>query len=390
MKRLARWMSVVLPPFWMMGLAIALAATHFVLELGMSALISWKIDKSLALVEFPTNYAGTVALIMSGFAVWRVMAFHPGFRYNYAKWLKTTSWTASRPLPLGPAHLVWQDLIVVLVATIGCSATEHWQIAAPMFFFVYCMFLFLANAMAGVYWSTYASLALMSSLWLAVNHLWFAAAIGLALYVVCYFGFKQSLPSYSWTDSVRWELNMLKELASLRTTNWPRIDVSAFGKLQEWKESRHAWLLSLLIAWFAFCVSFRYLADCGIGDRLAFPRELPLWLFLFGWLCCSVRALLYCSKHWSPISLMGRLWTGRLIVPGYDRVFVAPLLALATSYVLPRWLIALAVPLPLVAALSVFVILAITSVMGPTLSDWQLTGEHRISSQKPGPKWIQL
>ena len=50
-----------------------------------------------------------------GYAVYRVAAFHPAFRTDYYEWLRGTPWTSRKPLPLGPIHVVWQDLLMLAV-----------------------------------------------------------------------------------------------------------------------------------------------------------------------------------------------------------------------------------------------------------------------------------
>ena len=44
-------------------------------------------------------------------------------------------------------------------------------------------------------------------------------------------------------------------------------------------------------------------------------------------LAIAARLFIYCNGYLPPISLTGRLATGRWLNPGYDQIFVAPLLA---------------------------------------------------------------
>src|SRR5262245_22736690 len=53
---------------------------------------------------------------VGGYAVYRVAGFHPGYRAGYYLWLRGTPWSSQKPLPMGPVHLVWQD--VLLLATV--------------------------------------------------------------------------------------------------------------------------------------------------------------------------------------------------------------------------------------------------------------------------------
>ena len=91
-----------------------------------------------------------------------------------------------------------------------------------------------------------------------------------------------------------------------------------------------------------------------------------------------IRVIRYCGNYWPPISILGRLTTGRLLLPRYDRVFVAPLLAFVVlftglSYSLENrttgtW------DMPLVLTVCLWLNLC----LGPKLLDWRLTGGHRL------------
>ena len=57
---------------------------------------------------------GFAALFATAYTVYRLAAFHPALRPGgYYKWLSGTPWTSAKPLPLGPIHLVWQDVLLV-------------------------------------------------------------------------------------------------------------------------------------------------------------------------------------------------------------------------------------------------------------------------------------
>jgi hypothetical protein len=84
-----------------------------------------------------------------------------------------------------------------------------------------------------------------------------------------------------------------------------------------------------------------------------------------------------------PLSLLGRVARRRPIIPGYDKVFVAPLLALLVA--VPLGCVALAAA-PILGGygsetlLSAAVTLTwwILVGMGPGLEAWRLTGNCRI------------
>jgi hypothetical protein len=85
------------------------------------------------------------------------------------------------------------------------------------------------------------------------------------------------------------------------------------------------------------------------------------------------------SGHASPINIWGRIRTGRWIIPGYDKIFLSPLvvgffLALSACLAIfsPQ---AVALNSGITAMLSVF----FTIYLSPDLNEWRLTGHHRIS-----------
>ena len=89
------------------------------------------------------------------------------------------------------------------------------------------------------------------------------------------------------------------------------------------------------------------------------------------------------AGHPPPISLLGRIATGRLIIPGYDRLYLGGLVSIAVftlvaaPLVANGWLGLLAGGVALAAALSALVLLT------PDLETWRLTGHHRIVCSRP-------
>jgi hypothetical protein len=91
------------------------------------------------------------------------------------------------------------------------------------------------------------------------------------------------------------------------------------------------------------------------------------------------RLLLYCIGYSPPISLRGRIRTFRWIIPGYDQVFVAPLLTLLVGGVLPLVLSRQGLDEILVMPLCATLALLATLTVPPSLFQWRLTGHHRMT-----------
>jgi hypothetical protein len=76
---------------------------------------------------------------------------------------------------------------------------------------------------------------------------------------------------------------------------------------------------------------------------------------------------------------MGRIFTLRWIIPGYDQVFIAPIFSLAATIL---WCLAgdrMDWPASTVIPVGMFLTLFLTMGMGPSLAEWRLTGQHRLS-----------
>jgi hypothetical protein len=92
---------------------------------------------------------------------------------------------------------------------------------------------------------------------------------------------------------------------------------------KRWKLSREASVCwSLLIGWGVFLIGHAVGSD---------PNHEPLgfgmvWFAVgaAGGVLGLIRLAIYEIGHAPPISLWGRLWTGRWIVPGYDSILLTP------------------------------------------------------------------
>jgi hypothetical protein len=100
------------------------------------------------------------------------------------------------------------------------------------------------------------------------------------------------------------------------------------------------------------------------------------------------RLLIYLNGYAPPISFRGRIVTGRWIIPGYDQVFVAPLLALIAGSWLPKVLINRGFGFVEANTISLIWVYFLILILGPSLKTWRLTGNHRImapAAPKSGP-----
>lgn len=79
-----------------------------------------------------------------------------------------------------------------------------------------------------------------------------------------------------------------------------------------------------------------------------------------------------------PIGLFGRIATGRLVIPGYDKVAVAPACVLLAGVELSRLLAVAGGGVIASISIVVAVCLFLSLALGPSQADWELTGNHRL------------
>ena len=98
-------------------------------------------------------------------------------------------------------------------------------------------------------------------------------------------------------------------------------------------------------------------------------------------IAAMLRTMIYVTECKPPISLFGRITTGRWIIPGYDRGFLTPLVALSLAVVCCVVAIGIGVDSVIAAAVYVPLSIYICIVGGPSFYEWRLTSEANVRKQ---------
>jgi hypothetical protein len=353
-----------------------------------------------------------VVLVLAAlYMFFRAFMFHPLHDPAYRNWLYLRPHDSERAFIAGPAYLVWQDAIVVglLCAGMGLIGSEPDEfMISPLL--IGCVAYALIAALLLMLTGTFAPMIIC--FFVMSLHIWAvellirfneavalgwvcALDIGLALYFSN--AIRRSLRQFPWNifdtaQSTQGRIDpqsQLKRIQLLRGFLRLSDQEGQLGVDRSVLASSHFQLCPLeqkpcysggrvvvsvlLMGWMCFSVMWLMrglLVDTGV------PSEIPGMAGLFAAL---VRVCVYRSGMRPPISLAGRLATGRWVIPGYDRMYVAPLLAAMAAWLLPGILASAGAPvyvgLPATTMLATWCLIG----MGPSLYEWRLTATARVA-----------
>jgi hypothetical protein len=318
----------------------------------------------------------------------RVRSFHPAFQPEYRAWLARTPWTPAKGMPLGPVHLVLADAVLL-----GLAVAASWPYygaagsldLVKIFLGAYTSMLLLTLFVTGERLAAYTVWAGLGTMLLfrSLDGPFYAAAA--ATYLVGMIGFRRSLGRFPWNFSA--------------TSTTQALNHSALD--EEIHRARFAWpfaylspgtrylslglvdgvVLALLGGWTLFVALSLFPPRDHDGLYAIMPNLILL--------AAVARVFVYrVNEHRPPISLSGRVATGRWIVPAYDRVFVAPLLAAVVAAIFSVLFYRWNVPAGLGATTTFAASLLILFTGGPTRREWLLTAPSRVVPAATGRKQL--
>jgi hypothetical protein len=323
------------------------------------------------------------------YAAFRLVRFHPACSPLYAGWLKLSPWTASRPLPAGPVHPVWQDAAVVGALT-AIAIWHHVSALLPVTIFI---FIYLAGfTFVLAYTRRWGPCLILGFLWPALMFPGVAPippsapvlpAAGIAAAIICviWYGHRQSLRAFPW-EFIKVSSRPLAQ-AEIRIRGvgtpsgsgtqyhlgWPYLMLSP--KVRPPAISQRTNLaLGTLAGWWSFCVIKASDMDPSSGGVV----------LVFAIVAALIRLAVYTIGVAAPFNIWGRLATGRIVVPGFDKVFVTPL-AVVVAAIIGNILINHSGTWYAVTESAVIAVLWwVLFGGGPTLRSWALTGQFRFRS----------
>lgn len=335
---------------------------------------------------------GWMLFLVVAYAAYRVAAFHPMLLPDYREWLMRTPWRWPRPLPFGPVHLVSQDLSLVgLLMSYQQLGGEFSPHALPLaFLWTYSAGIAFATWRTGACGWGYLVTALLGVPLVLVLRPVESLLAALGLTVVAIIATQVTLARFPWSGPA-WvthgDARSMKEAQERKVSEligWPWSQLAPTPP-----RLRIPWFdaicLSLLGGWL-FWVGGTLLVELVIAANPNFPPNAFPGQFLMSkgifWTMMVIvirRIAIYIYGRRPPLTLFGRMFTGRWIIPSYDQILLAPIMVVilgAAGGGLVWWP---GNPAPLATAGIVEAALLLVGLTaGPSLEAWRLTASHRV------------
>ncbi len=310
--------------------------------------------------------------------VFRALRWHPSLRPGYLAWLRATPCGPGLPLPLGPVLLTSADAVVVAIlvaASVPNPATA--LVEVPMAFLagylgvLGCLFLVSREEVAGF-------LLLCGLGLVALARDWIGLIIAAVLYAFAAWRFGRWLSARLQSDSLCAGLQQPvlpgSSALGINDLGWPLAPLSP--KRRYPSISLAGGVAAAGLAAFWWCVFAMW---TGLRGSLN-DGQFYLVAYAASGLAAFVRFLTYFIPHKAPTTLEGRLSSGNLLVPGYDQILLAPILAAAAPLGASQIAAAVRADPEIGSPAALFAGLACALVLGPRLETFALTGSHTLRS----------
>ena len=357
--------------------------------------LTWKYSSDLlpgeaVPVDVTAIHEAVLVILAIAFGIFRSSYFHPLSDKSYGTWLARTPWQLGQPLPFGPVHFSWQDMLtlgVMMALSLLPPMLEFRPWYLPMIVLgAYGARLAVLHLAIGLYWAAAGFVAVAGCAVLTGNRPVAQIAVFAAMYGISLWGVRASLRDFPYTEERRAELGLLPHKLPERFRVWwplaPESDADLRGQRGSDAFVFHAilawpWLVAAVVGWVMLCVVHLLRNEPDVAVGLLYIHRFVVVVFAL------IRLGTYVVYHWPPISLAGRVATRRFVIPGYDVVLVAPAAAIVAGYVLPIVLTGIGlsplVAIPLATTLSIWLALALP----PSFKKWHYTAHCRVPVTAP-------
>lgn len=320
---------------------------------------------SMRSYRYETAFAAFVSFLIIGHLLERKFSTLDYLSGSNARWLRTTPWRPGKALPFEEPFITFNDVLMLAPVVGLCALMSVNRVWIPL----------LAVVGAWALWLLLLSIGSKSLKTLAV-----AALLALAcllpvpawLKIACAVGGLGALWAGTRRRDVAFDLIEPPPTIDrfLSQPGWVRRQMPV---VQHAPLARGTGLWAgALVFWLVFC-GF-YTNDLSAEEQ----RTGVSILVALALVIAVARWAIYVARHNAPISVRGRFNTGTRLIPGHDRVLVAPLISTAAVLVVVTGCLILELPFALAVALPPAIALALCLELGPTLQNWTLTGPHNV------------
>jgi hypothetical protein len=302
----------------------------------------------------------------------------------YYRWLLMTPWRLGRPLPFGSMLPAWPDAVTLTLVT-GVSLMG--PVAHP--FYVPCMFIGAYSLFTGAHlviprlWLQASLIGmLLVAAMLVIEYPWLLLLVLLLSLGIAWAGLTRRLDTFHHREL--WEIDpvSLRALVFQGAGVQPRLEIgSDLGrthavlhrdKIETESQLIAGLLMATLTGGAAYLVAMSMLRFFSATTSFI-PESDMIYVSLVPVAIAALTRLgLYARK--APISIWGRLKTGRFIIPRYDRIALVPILTVAIPVLCQYALAAIGLPAPWRASVVVGIGLGIALGAGPSLGRQLLEG----------------
>ena len=333
----------------------------------------------------------------------RACIHNPFQNKGYREWLLAMPWTPDKALPTGRQYPVWTDVLLLVILVFlaylhGVPMPSHlFMLMCLGYSIAYIPLFILHGQQLPLYMWLYSGLMLITLYILNSPLLLISILIlvPLLLLSVTLFTLKKLYRLFSYyLDFQEYDYLMniflynkkppLPGFKNQRNIESAKLIQSLTGKSREHLgfplfvllpqalpallHRKDKVLLSLAGGWGAALYSY---VNRGNSENLTILFSIFLLLALFS-------RLPFIANMKSPINLLGRLFTGRLIIPGYDRIFFPTLLSSTVLYVLLYIINSINIFPSIAAGVAYGIAIFILCTTEPSLHKQQLTGPCRL------------
>jgi len=381
MNRFRRLMGRVLPSnaFTLLCLA-ALVAARVIAEILFSYAGNWgdvRLENNRDIPEMVRGYEGLCVMFPSLLAVFygffRALARNPVLNPAYATALRRMPWRWPMPLPWGAVLPAWQDLVVLATLSLFACTGTSWPCLVPaaIAILVYLGALAAASIHYGLREELFlVILALAAAIhWRTVPLLCGLATL-IALAASCRSMAKTLGDLHGWKFRI-WGRDLQDPRAFLEHGSLgAAYDALAPVRRGDIFTVRQSMLCGITAAACLWAINLPNVAmDSASQTRLAILSPALL--------LAALRAMYFGRRIGAPLSLRGRLRTGRWLIPDYDRVFVPSILIILVGLLIPFPLAWLDLSFLDSLAIAFGVDVALLFGLPPSLETWRLTSEGR-------------